>query len=550
MLRVLFLQKNSLMKKKNIFKSLTFIVNYLILLSCAQFVPPTGGKKDEVAPKLIKSIPPNEQKNYKEKDFELVFDELIDGTSIRQELLIVPEPEGTYNVKQKSNSIILKFDKPFKDSTTYTFNFRKGIKDLNERNETRNLKIVFSTGNNIDSLKIEGNVKSLFTNQPVLEAHVAIYKVQDSLDLKKTKPNYFLKTDSSGNFKFENIKAGNYRIYAFTDKNSNLKYDSKTESIAFDRDTIKLFKNISNVNLLLYNANNEKPKNQKTLQRAEDFTVLYDKNIKSFDVKFENTKDSIPYFGQGKELKFYNFPPKTDTLKVTITARDSADNVLTHLQKIKFREPEKRKKATKEYQSFQTKPKIGEDVEQDLRYEIRFNNPISTFDLNKIKIISDTIKTETTDNSNFTWNKYRTLLILNKKITAVREVNIEFSAGAFVNIKGDSSEKFILKNPILKIENYGIIEGKIEGGKENKIIQLIDENYEVVAEQKSVEKFLFKNVKPGIYLIRTIIDKNENGQWDYGNVEKNILPEAIFFSKEAVKIKSNFELRGLNIKLE
>ena len=101
------------MNKKNIYKSLTFIITYSMLLSCAQFVAPTGGKKDEVAPKLVKSIPPNEQKNYKGKDFELIFDELIDATSLRQELLIVPEPEGTYNVKQKSNSIILKFDKPF-----------------------------------------------------------------------------------------------------------------------------------------------------------------------------------------------------------------------------------------------------------------------------------------------------------------------------------------------------------------------------------------------------------------------------------------------------
>ncbi len=538
------------MNKKNIYKSLTFIITYSMLQSCAQFVSPTGGKKDEVAPKLVKSIPPNEQKNYKGKDFELVFDELIDATSLRQELLIVPEPEGTYDVKQKSNSVVLKFDKPFKDSTTYTFNFRKGIKDLNERNETRNLKIVFSTGNNIDSLKIEGNVKSLFTNQPVLEANVAIYKVQDSLDLKKTKPNYFLKTDSSGNFKFENIKAGNYRIYTFTDKNSNLKYDSKTEAIAFSKDTLKLYKNISNINLSLYNANNEKPKNQKTLPRTEDFTVLYDKNIKSFEVKFENPKDSIPYFGQGKELKFYNFPTKTDTLKVTIMARDSADNVLTHLQKIKFREPEKKKKATKEYQSIETKPKIGEDVEQELKYELNFNNPIKQFDLTKIKIISDTIRKEPIDSSNFTWNKYRTQLILTKKITAVREVKVEFGKGTFINIKGDSSDKLTLLNPILKVENYGILEGRVEGGKENKIIQLVDETYKVEAEQKLVDKFLFKNVKPGIYLIRTIIDKNGNGQWDFGDIEKNILPEPIFFSKEAIKIKSNFELRGLNIKLE
>ncbi|WP_435357602.1 Ig-like domain-containing domain [Emticicia sp. SJ17W-69] len=539
------------MNKNTIKKNFTILTTYILCISCAQFVPPTGGKKDEIAPKLVKSNPPNEQKNYKGKDFELVFDELIDATSLRQELLIVPEPEGTYNVKQKSNSLILKFDKPFKDSTTYTFNFRKGIKDLNERNESRNLKIVFSTGSNIDSLKLEGNVKSLLTNQPILDAHVAIYRVQDSLDLKKTKPNYFLKTDSSGNFKFENIKAGNYRIYAFTDKNNNLKYDSKTESIAIVKDTIKLYKNIKDIKLLLFPANNEKPKNQKTLQRAEDFTVLYDKNIKSFDVRFDNIKDSIPYFGEGKELKFYNFPQKTDTIKVNITVQDSANNILTHIQKIKFRDPEKRRKITKEYQSFQTKPKMGEDVEQDIKYVISFNNPISQFDIKKIKVVSDTIKVESVDESNFNWNKYKTVLTINKKVTALREVKIEFQNGAFINVKGDSSEKYILKNQILKEENYGIIEGKIEGEKnENKIIQLIDETYKVEAEEKSNEKYLFKNVKPGIYLIRIIIDSNANGQWDFGNVEKDILPETIYFSKEPIKIKSNFELRGINIKLE
>ena len=108
--------------------------------------------------------------------------------------------------------VIIKFDKAFRDSTTYTINFRKGIKDLNERNESKNLKLVFSTGNNIDSLKIEGIIKGLLTNQPILEAHVALYKIQDSLDLKKTKPNYFTKSDSSGHYHFENIKSGKYPL--------------------------------------------------------------------------------------------------------------------------------------------------------------------------------------------------------------------------------------------------------------------------------------------------------------------------------------------------
>ena len=536
------------MIKRSILKSVVLITGCKLLTSCAQFVPPTGGKKDENPPKLISSIPKAEQKNYKEKTISLEFDELVDVTSLRQELLIIPEAEGTYDIRSKSNTVILKFDKAFKDSTTYTLNFRKGIKDLNERNESRNLKLVFSTGSNIDSLKIGGNVKGLLSNQPVLEAHVALYKLQDSLDLKKTKPDYFIKTDSSGNYQFENLKSGKYRIYAFMDKNNNLKYDTKTEAIGFRNDTINLDKNLSGINIFIANANNEKPKSQKLIPRAEDYTILYDKNIKSFEVKFENKNDSIPYFGEGKELKFYNTTQRTDTLKVSITIADSSGNALSYLQKIKFREPEKKKKEKREYLTLIVNPKVGEVLDKKVKYEISFDTPILTFDKNNFKILSDTIKEEKLETSNFTWNKSKTKLTINKEIKAEREVKIEMGRGVFININGDSSDKQNIKYPILKSERYGLIEGNFDEKKINKIIQIINDKYEVIAEQITKDKFLFENIKPDIYLLRIIRDKNENGYWDNGNVEKNTQPEEVQFYEEPIRLKANFEVRGLIIK--
>jgi uncharacterized protein (DUF2141 family) len=519
-----------------------------LLISCAQFVPPTGGKKDEDIPKLIKSVPKSEQKNYKDKTISLEFDELVDVSSLRQELLIVPEIEGTFNIKAKSKNVIIKFDKVFRDSTTYTINFRKGIKDLNERNESKNLKLVFSTGNNIDSLKIEGIIKGLLTNQPILEAHVALYKIQDSLDLKKTKPNYFTKSDSSGHYKFENIKSGKYRIYAFIDKNNNLRYDTKTEEIGFSNDTIILNKNINNVNLFIANANNEKPKNQKVFPRAEDFTILFDKNIKSFLIKFENKKDSIPYYGDRKELKFYNSTQRTDTLKVNITVIDSSENTLNFVQKIKFKEPEKKRKEKKEYLTLNIKPKYGEVIDKDLKFEISFDTPIITFDITKFKILSDTIKEEKLENNNITWNKSKTKILINKVINSEREIKIEMNRGAFINIKGDSSDKMTIKYPLLKKENYALIEGEFEEKKTKKIIQIINEKYEIISEQITKEKFLFQNIKPGIYLLRIIKDLNNNGYWDYGNIEKNIQPEEVIFYDEPIRLKANFEIREIIIK--
>ncbi len=548
-MRVLFLPKNkNKMYKTQIVKSLFFLSIYSLIIGCAQFVPPTGGKMDETPPKLISSVPKMEQKNFKEKSIRLEFDEHIDVTSLRQELLIIPAAEGTFDIKSKSNAVIIKFDKPFKDSTTYTLNFRKGIKDLNERNETKNLKLVFSTSNSIDSLIVGGNVKSILTNQPILDVHVALYKIQDSLDLKKTKPDYFIKTDSSGNYQFENIKKGKYKIYSFIDKNSNLRYDTKTEPIGFRQDTLDLFKNLTEINFFIANANNEKPKNLKSQSRVEDYTVLYNKNIKTFEVKFENKADSIPYKGEAKELKFYNTKQRTDTLKVSITVTDSSNVSFTHLQKIKFKEPEKRRKEKREYLSFNLKPKIGEDIDKNMKLEFSFETPILNFDLTKIKILSDTTKEEKLNNENITWNKSKTELKLTKIINAERELKLELSRGAFINIKGDSSDKVILKNPILKSENYGLIEGSFDEKKTNKIIQIVNEKYDVMAEERTKDKFLFKNIKPGIYLLRIIKDENDNGYWDYGNVEKNIQPEEIQFYQDPIRLKANFEVRGIMIK--
>ncbi|WP_259014955.1 Ig-like domain-containing domain [Emticicia fluvialis] len=538
------------MLNRKLYQLIAIIISSNFILGCAQFVPPTGGKKDETPPKLIKSLPSDKQTNFKGNQVELYFDELIDVTSLRQELVIVPEQEGYYNIKPKSNSVVLKFDKPFKDSTTYTLNFKKGIKDLNERNEARNLKIAFSTGAKIDSLEVQGNVKNLFTNQPILDAQVSLYQVQDSLNLRKTKPNYFTKTDSSGNFKFENLKKGRYRLYAFNDKNSNLRYDTKSEMIAFVKDTIRLDSNIANINMALYMANNEKPKNQKTLQRAEDFTIIYDKGIKSYKVSFVNPADSLPYSAKRNELKFYNIPLKTDTVKVNITVRDSADNELTHLQKIKFRDQERKRNVKAENLSFEIEPKTKTPVEKNLNYKLYFDTPIAKTDLGKIKIMSDTIKNEQLDVKELSWNSYKTQLIIKKEITATREVKTVFETGAFITIKGDSSKKTINQNPILMPEDYGIVEGSITGNEYNKIVQLIDENYKVEKEQKTKEKFNFVNVKPGAYLIRIIEDKNNNGQWDYGNVEKDIEPEKVYFSTDVIRVKANFELRDIKVAIE
>lgn len=258
---------------------------FLIILTfgCAQFVPPTGGPTDKKAPELLVSEPANKTINFKGNSLSLTFNEYVDISTLKQDLIIIPDPKSLYTAKLKDKTVKLVFDEKFADSTTYTFNFRNGIKDLNEKNPATNLKIVVSTGPKIDSLNIKGKVKDLHTKIPILEATVGLYKA-DTLPWNRKKPDYFIKTDSSGLFTFENIKNGKYFILAFTDRNNNLIYDQKNESVAFIRDSINLTKNIELDTMELFTANYFKNKIKKVISRETEFVIQLDKNFKEASI--------------------------------------------------------------------------------------------------------------------------------------------------------------------------------------------------------------------------------------------------------------------------
>jgi len=260
-------------------KNLLYFIVITLILGCAQFVPPTGGPTDQTAPKLLASSPITKTKNFKGKIIEMTFDEYIDITALKQELIIIPDPNSLYTIKQKDKNIKLVFDKHFADSTTYTLNFRNGIKDLSERNPTKNLKIVFSTGSEIDSLTLKGTVIDLQTKLPVLDALVGLYK-KDTLAINKKKPDYFIKTDSAGKYEFENIKPSKYFLMAFTDRNQNLIYDQKNENIGFKKDTIDLKGDVNVDTLEVYSANYTKNRIKKTISRPDEFVLQLDKPVK------------------------------------------------------------------------------------------------------------------------------------------------------------------------------------------------------------------------------------------------------------------------------
>jgi Bacterial Ig-like domain len=526
-----------------------------MLLSCAQIVVPSGGKKDTLAPTIVKIIPENQTKNFKGKQIEILFNEYVSVDNIQQQLSITPNLEGTYETKIMPKGARLTFDKPFKDNTTYSFNFRNTFKDKNESNIAKNIRLVFSTGKIIDSIKVSGKVKNPLTNKPMIDVSVGMYIYSDTLNPKKIKPYYFMKTDSSGIFTIENVASGKYRIFAVTDANNNLLYDEAKENLGIIRDTITLKSNLENLEINVARMEKIPNKVLKVRTTSNYAYIDYNRGIKKVKINFTDKKDSMVYQQtEAKSIRIFNTNQVfADTVKVKISVTDSLDRVFTHEQKIKFKEKPKKNDGIKDEFNLKTKPSNGEDIDlKEIGYTFTFTKPIKYYDLNKVEFMNDTLVRVPVTEKDIKWNSEKTELKIKVDGKKAKEyVRLKMPKGTFISVENDSTTNFIASHPIRDPEKYGILSGEVKNPKKKSfIVQLLDEQYQVVQKVDNVLKYEFAFVKAGMYNIRLIVDENRNERWDSGDLEKNILPEKIIFIKDKIKLKQNFELTGYDFVIE
>ncbi len=526
-----------------------------MLLSCAQIVAPMGGKKDTLAPVIVKILPANQSKNFNGKQIEILFNEYVSVDNIQQQLSITPNLEGTYETKIMPKGARLTFDKPFKENTTYSFNFRNTFKDKNESNIAKNIRLVFSTGKIIDSIKVSGKVNNPLTNKPMMDVSVGMYVYSDTLNPKKIKPYYFMKTDSSGIFTIENVASGKYRIYAVTDVNNNLLYDEAKENLGIIRDTITLKSNLENLEINVARMEKIPDKVLKVRTTSNYAYIDYNRGIKNVKINFTDRKDSLVYQQtEAKSIRLFNTNQVyTDTVKVKISVTDSLDRVFTHDQKIKFKEKPKKNDGVKDELNLKTKPSNGEDIDlKEVGYIFTFTKPIKNYDLNKIEFLNDTLVRVPVTEKDIKWNLEKTELKVKVDGKKPKEfVGLKMPKGTFISVENDSTQKFFQIHQVRDPEKYGTLSGEVKNPKKKAFfVELLNEQYEVIQKVDNVLKYELAFVKAGIYQIRIVIDENRNGRWDSGDLEKNILPEKIIFIKDKIKLKQNFELTGYDFMVE
>lgn len=519
-------------------------INYFIafslaifIISCANEQGITGGLKDITPPKLLNTIPSkNQRTNFSGNKLIFEFNEFIKVQGFTNEVKITPSIEGvTHNINR--NELTISFAKPLEENTTYTINFGSAIRDITENNIKKNLIFAFSTGPQLDSLTIQGEVKDWNSNKLESDILLGLYDADDTLTIENGKPKYYTYTNSLGKFKFNYLKKGDYKLYALKDKNKNLQYN-KGEKIDFLSKKIELDTVIPFFNFKLFTESHHKNKIISIKQIQNRIELKLKKGVKQ--ITSSNKKWIIS--DKGEILQFFPLQPKVgNKLDFQLSIEDSLGRKIDTTFQIIYKDiPVRKQKLLKKI-----KPDLKEYIKYNFEAQASFNTPIhipkdSALELSTGKksfpLLKSHLKLKNGDSE---------LIIHNKQVKSDSVWLIIHNKSILSTI---DSNKFVEKDSILFIkknqETLSIVKGSIKTKYSHFTIQLMDQSQKVVREAHT-SHFSFTHVKPGKYYFRVLIDENKDGYHEKGSYLNKVSPEKIFFKEGEILLKANWEINDV-----
>ena len=125
-----------------------------------------------------------------------------------------------------------------------------------------------------------------------------------------------------------------------------------------------------------------------------------------------------------------------------------------------------------------------------------------------------------------------------------KEYQLKIDSAAIVGLYGLHTNKVEQTLKVKKLDEYGTLLFNLEEAPSTSVVELLDNGGKVLRQQRiSPENtadfyYLAPNTK---YYVRLFNDRNGNGKWDTGNVEKGAQPEEVYYFPKVWEMKANFE---------
>ncbi len=533
----------------------------LLIVKCANQLPPQGGEVDKTPPEIIEYYPANGTVNFHENHIILEFSEYVDKRSVQDAFFISPYIDGQVEFDWSGREVKIIFPDSLKPNTTYNVTIGTEVKDIHNNNKMITpVNFSFSTGAKIDSGRISGTVYG--TN--VSGVMIFAYRLNEERDVNpvKLKPDYISQVAADGKYRITGLADSKYRVFAIKDKFKDLLYNAGDDEYGapFSDVVISQENNkFDNLNFKLTLEDTVKPYLISAIMTDRNHIVVeFNEFIDSSEVTVDNffiydssnsLKYSVKYFFKGKTQKYKYVVAidsnlkKSDELFLNASGISDKSGNLCDPQSIEF--------------LYNPKPdtnytdilKIKTDYPDNL---VDYFNPVLIVELTDgvgrekvlqgISIVDDQKRKLETDT--FFINDGAFQLRLKQKLNFRKKYSLLIDMNYLADVADNKLDSvYIYKFGCMNKLDYSGVSGKITGAvKDNNSLIIVNllpaehegKNYSTTAKNGAFE---IENVYPDKYFLWYFVDTDSNKTYNYGKVYPYVPSEKFNYYPDTLKLR-------------
>ena len=520
-----------------------------LFYSCASIAPPKGGPKDTTPPQVVNESPANYHKNHVPgTPIRIEFNEFIEARGLANTLVASPPLENQLAVSVNPKSVEIVIDTPLLDQTTYSLYFGDAVKDFTEGNPLKDYVYIFSTGEQIDSARLQGRAVDLLTGLAPEEDIIAVaYKAENDTGITKERPRYFANARESV-FKLAYMKEARYRVYVLQDQNGNMFWDAG-EPVAFNPDPIPA--RADTFTPLLFKLFKPVPRETKLddykLQHKAGLQLYFNKRLERFSIEAmsKRTPDWKDFVHPEGDTVTVWFDSPLDTVRKFLLKEGDAV-----IDTFEF-DPNFADSANTPKNVLKPITRIPGQIawHKGVQLRMRYANPVIIDSSRPLLLYRDTIVVDTL--SPITTQAQPNYIKV--PLPAIEEPHrIEIPDSLFRDAYGNFQKqgKTIALKPA-DPQAYAVLEIELSLPEKNDyIVQLVNKKMKVVRSLIHPKNGPVKwnYLQPGSYKLRLIQDNNRNGHWDGGVFLDRQLPEPVQLPEKTIKLRANWEVLDVQVR--